>query len=135
MSQDPIDGLVKIGFSEYEAKAYVALLRENPITGYQLAKLSGVPRSMIYEVLSKLVLRGAAMILRKEGSTQGTQGTRTLYAPVPAGQFVSAWGRLQTDLAHFLFHSLIPLLKGRFYEVQPTHSFSGFAGFEGAEPG
>ncbi|MBN1935168.1 MAG: TrmB family transcriptional regulator, partial [Anaerolineae bacterium] len=43
MSGDPIEQLVKIGFSEYEAKAYIALLRENPITGYQLSKLSGVP--------------------------------------------------------------------------------------------
>ena len=44
---DPVEMLVKIGLSEYEAKAYVALLRESPVTGYQLSKLSGVPRSMI----------------------------------------------------------------------------------------
>lgn len=75
------DKLVQIGFSEYEAKAYVALLRESPVTGYQLAKTSGVPRSMIYEVLGKLTARGAAMTLRKEGSTQ--------YAPVPAGEFLA----------------------------------------------
>jgi sugar-specific transcriptional regulator TrmB len=77
----PIDKLVQIGFSEYEAKAYVALLRESPVTGYQLAKTSGVPRSMIYEVLGKLTARGAAMMLRKEGSTQ--------YAPVPAAEFLA----------------------------------------------
>jgi sugar-specific transcriptional regulator TrmB len=76
-----IDKLVQIGFSEYEAKAYVALLRESPVTGYQLAKTSGVPRSMIYEVLGKLTARGAAMTLRKEGST--------LYAPIPAGEFLA----------------------------------------------
>jgi sugar-specific transcriptional regulator TrmB len=79
--EGPIDKLVQIGFSEYEAKAYVALLRESPVTGYQLAKTSGVPRSMIYEVLGKLTARGAAMTLRKEGSTQ--------YAPIPAGEFLA----------------------------------------------
>jgi len=79
--EGPIDKLVQIGFSEYEAKAYVALLRESPVTGYQLAKTSGVPRSMIYEVLGKLTTRGAAMTLRKEGSTQ--------YAPVPADEFLA----------------------------------------------
>jgi sugar-specific transcriptional regulator TrmB len=79
--EGPIDKLVQIGFSEYEAKAYVALLRESPVTGYQLAKASGVPRSMIYEVLGKLTTRGAAMTLRKEGSTQ--------YAPVPADEFLA----------------------------------------------
>jgi len=80
MNDDPIDKLVKIGFSEYEAKAYVALLRKSPVTGYQLSKSSGVPRSMIYEVLGKLTARGAAMTLQKGGSTQ--------YAPVPAGEFL-----------------------------------------------
>jgi sugar-specific transcriptional regulator TrmB len=80
VGEGPVDKLVQIGFSEYEAKAYVALLRGSPVTGYQIAKLSGVPRSMIYEVLGKLVARGAAMTLRKEGSTQ--------YAPVPAGEFL-----------------------------------------------
>jgi len=80
MNNDPIGKLVKIGFSEYEAKAYIALLRGSPVTGYQLSKRSGVPRSMIYEVLGKLTARGAAMTLRKGDSTQ--------YAPVPADEFL-----------------------------------------------
>jgi sugar-specific transcriptional regulator TrmB len=90
VNEGPIDKLVRIGFSEYEAKAYVALLRESPVTGYQIAKLSGVPRSMVYEVLGKLVARGAAMTLRKEGSTQ--------YAPVPATEFLDQWHREHEDL-------------------------------------
>jgi sugar-specific transcriptional regulator TrmB len=94
VSEDPVDKLVRIGFSEYEAKAYVALLRENPITGYQLAKLSGVPRSMIYEVLGKLTARGAAMTLRKEGSTQ--------YAPVPADEFLDQLQREHEELVDAL---------------------------------
>jgi len=80
MNGDPIDRLVRLGFSEYEAKAYVALLRKSPATGYELAKLSGVPRSMIYEVLSKLTARGAAMTLHQKGATK--------YAPVPAEEFL-----------------------------------------------
>jgi len=80
MNSDPIDRLVKIGFSEYEAKAYVALLRKNPVTGYELSKLSGVPRSMIYEVVGKLTARGAAMMLRT--------GSATKYAPIPADEFL-----------------------------------------------
>jgi sugar-specific transcriptional regulator TrmB len=97
----PIDKLVRIGFSEYEAKAYVALLRESPVTGYQLAKLSGVPRSMIYEVLGKLTARGAAMTLRKEGSTQ--------YAPVPAHEFLDQLHREQDALINALDEDLSDL--------------------------
>ncbi len=86
MNSDPIERLVKIGFSEYEAKAYVALLRKSPVTGYELSKLCGVPRSMIYEVLGKLTSRGAAMMLRT--------GNATKYAPVSAKEFL---GQLERE--------------------------------------
>jgi Cd2+/Zn2+-exporting ATPase len=94
VSNEPIDKLVKIGFSEYEAKAYVALLRESPVTGYQLSKLSGVPRSMIYEVLGKLTARGAAMTLRTGGATK--------YAPVPAIEFLDQLRREHEELTDSL---------------------------------
>lgn len=79
MHEDLIGKLGRLGFSEYEAKAYVALLGKSPVSGYELAKGSGVPRSMIYEVVGKLVSRGAAMLLRMGGATK--------YAPVPAAEF------------------------------------------------
>ncbi len=94
MNNDSIDKLVKIGFSEYEAKAYLALLRESPVTGYQLSKLSGVPRSMIYEVVGKLTARGAAMTLRTGGSTK--------YAPIPAAEFFDQLHREHEDLINSL---------------------------------
>jgi Cd2+/Zn2+-exporting ATPase len=94
MAKDPVDGLVKIGFSEYEAKAYVALLRKSPVTGYELAKLSGVPRSMIYEVVGKLTSRGAAMELRT--------GRATKYAPVQADEFLDQLQREQEKLVSSL---------------------------------
>jgi sugar-specific transcriptional regulator TrmB len=72
--------LQDLGFSEYEAKAYIALLQHSPSTGYQLSKESGVPRSMIYEVLNKLVARGAAASSPAERTT--------LYAPMPAGELL-----------------------------------------------
>jgi sugar-specific transcriptional regulator TrmB len=90
MNNDPVDKLVELGFSEYEAKAYVALLRKSPVTGYELSKLSGVPRSMIYEVLGKLTARGAAMTLRKEGATK--------YAPVEAEEFLDQLQREHEEL-------------------------------------
>ncbi len=94
MSGNPIDNLVKIGFSEYEAKAYVALLRKNPVTGYELSKLSGVPRSMIYEVLGKLTARGAAMTLHEGGGVK--------YAPVPATDFLEHLHREHEELVEAL---------------------------------
>ncbi len=90
MSDNLISKLVEIGFSEYEAKAYLALLRKSPVTGYELSKLSGVPRSMIYEVVGKLTARGAALTLRT--------GDTTKYAPVPAAEFLDQIQREHTEL-------------------------------------
>jgi sugar-specific transcriptional regulator TrmB len=75
-----VQRLQELGFSEYEAKAYVALLHTNPATGYQVSKESGVPRSMIYEVLNKLIARGAALSSPAERTT--------LYAPVAHGELL-----------------------------------------------
>jgi len=94
MNEDPVGNLVKLGFSEYEAKAYVALLRKSPVTGYELSKLSGVPRSMIYEVLGKLTARGAAMTLRA--------GSGIRYAPVPASEFLEQLHREHEELVDTL---------------------------------
>lgn len=101
MSGDSLDRLVKIGFSEYEAKAYVALLRKSPVTGYELSKLSGVPRSMIYEVLGKLTARGAAITLRRGGATK--------YAPVPAVEFFDQLHRDHEELITSLKDDLATL--------------------------
>ena len=101
MSDDPIQRLVKIGFSEYEAKAYVALLRKNPVTGYELSKISSVPRSMIYEVVGKLTARGAAMTLRT--------GNATKYAPVAAAEFLDHLQREHQELITSLKEDLTVL--------------------------
>ncbi len=67
--------LVQIGFTEYEAKVYLALLSLNPATGYQLSKESGVPRSMVYDALKRLHARGAAL--------ETVEGRSTRYRPLP----------------------------------------------------
>jgi Cd2+/Zn2+-exporting ATPase len=64
-----------VGFTEYEAKVYLELLRENPTTGYQLSKRAGVPRSMVYEALGRLHARGAVLETQEERAT--------LYRPLP----------------------------------------------------
>jgi hypothetical protein len=51
--------LQPLGFGEYEVHAYITLLQRSPLSGYELAKTSGVPRSNIYPVLRKLEERGA----------------------------------------------------------------------------
>lgn len=67
--------LTQLGFTEYEARIYLALLQEYPATGYQLSKRSGVPRSMAYQALGRLDTRGAVL--------QTRDGKATRYRPLP----------------------------------------------------
>lgn len=53
--------LEDLGLSSYEAQAYLAALRHAPLTGYQLSKASGVPRSRIYDTIEKLTAKGLLM--------------------------------------------------------------------------
>lgn len=51
---DLIEKLKDIGFNTYEAKVYVALLKKYPATGYEVAKLAGIPQSRTYDTLKVL---------------------------------------------------------------------------------
>ena len=77
--EDLITELQKIGFSQYESKAYISLLKHSPVTGYEVSKRSGVPRSMIYEVLGKLIDRGATYLVPSDP---------VKYSPVPADEMI-----------------------------------------------
>jgi len=77
---DAIQRLRQLGFTESEAHVYVAMLPRQPLTGYELAKVTGVPRANVYAVLQKLEQRGAAVRL------DGQSGTR--YAPVPFAELL-----------------------------------------------
>lgn len=55
-----LPALGELGFSLNESRAYAALLRESPATGYEVGVRAHVPRSAVYGVLRRLVQVGAA---------------------------------------------------------------------------
>ena len=75
MTIDIIGHLTQLGFTDYEARAYTTLVRRNPLTGYELAKVSGVPRPNIYAVIERLQQKGAVLAIGINGGMK--------YAPVP----------------------------------------------------
>ena len=71
--------LKKLGFSEYESRAYLKLLEQFPLNGYTLSKYSGIPRSRIYEVLNNL--------LDKQMVFEQREGNAKYYYPVEPDVF------------------------------------------------
>jgi sugar-specific transcriptional regulator TrmB len=62
VDQPAAAALVNLGLTRYEANAYVALTRRERATGAEVARLAGLPRQRIYDVLDGLVRRGLASL-------------------------------------------------------------------------
>jgi len=56
---DLAPALQELGFTDHEARAYLALLRSHPATAYEVAKIAGLPRSNVYSVLRALETKSA----------------------------------------------------------------------------
>ncbi len=80
-----LEHLQALGFSEYEGRAYVALLQAGALTGYQLARASGIPRPNIYPVLDRLHERGAVVRVQVKGGVK--------YSALPSEEMLSRLSR------------------------------------------
>ena len=80
--------LQHLNFSQYESMAYLALLKHSEVTGYELAKNSGIPDSKIYAVLNKLLEKNVILALDSEP---------VKYTPIPPDDIIS---RMKGDYLH-----------------------------------
>lgn len=65
-----INDLMYTGLSEYESRAYIALLGSSPASAYEISKSSGIPTSKVYEVLARLEERGVATQVEVSGKNK-----------------------------------------------------------------
>ena len=80
-----LDDLHLLGFSEYEARVYAALLTNPDSTGYEIAGVANVPRAKVYEVLSGLERKGIVL-------TSGDDKRRCYHA-LPGNMLVDRYRR------------------------------------------
>ena len=72
--------LIELGFSQYEAQAYVGLIGREPLTGYALSKVTGIPQPKVYETLRRLTAKGVAAAM---------EGEPARFVAVPADQLLA----------------------------------------------
>jgi len=94
LGQDGDDGVLsdlrKLGFTEYEARIYVQMLRQGvPATAYEVSKNAGVPRPNTYNALENLSQRGAVLPVSE---------SPTRYVATPPDELMSAFARQTTAL-------------------------------------
>lgn len=105
---DSIQVLTRLGFTEYEARAYVALLQHEPLNGYELARESKLPRANVYAVLEKLESRGAVIRL------EAPAGTR--YKAIPPGELTRRLNDQMQDSLSEAEHALSSIGQSIDYE-------------------
>ena len=86
MKEGIVDGLRKLGLTEYEAKAYATLVGVGEATAREVHELSGVPRTRIYDILRDL---------EAKGFVEFVQGSPTYYRAVEPDRVME---RLRDDL-------------------------------------
>ena len=74
-----IENLMTFNLTRQEATIYVALLTHGEMTGYEVAKETGIARSNVYSALQSLVEKGVLYLL---------EGETTKYIPVETETFL-----------------------------------------------
>lgn len=73
-----VEKIMEFGLTRQEAVIYVCLFRHGELTGYEVAKQTGISRSNVYGALAGLVEKGAAYVL---------EGSASKYTPVAIAEF------------------------------------------------
>lgn len=111
--QDPqLRPLVELGLTGYEASAYLALTRRGHATAAEVARIGGLPRQRVYDVLQGLVARGLAT---------AAAGRPVRYAAQPPADALgalleqqrAALERLEHDVADTVAHLTPAYREGR----------------------
>ena len=94
---DIIKNLERFGLSTNVARAYYSLLKSNPATGYEISSHAGIPRSAVYNVLSKL---------ESMGLVSGMGDKPKKYVPLSPGSLIEHFENSHQDSIEELKHGL-----------------------------
>jgi sugar-specific transcriptional regulator TrmB len=84
MTEQPVQKLMALGFTEVESEIYTFLLRESPATGYRIAQALGKPLSNTYKAAEALQVKGAVLV---------EEGDPRCYSAVPADELLARMER------------------------------------------
>ena len=75
--------LMNLGLSDYEARTYLALLEDHPLTAYEAAGQAGIPTSKIYGVVRKLLDKQMILEIQDQSKKR--------YVPQEPEEFLSSY--------------------------------------------
>lgn len=110
---DLVEKLKEIGFNTYEAKVYIALLKNYPATGYEVSKLANIPQSRVYDTLK---------VLEEKNIVASNNAKPVEYIPVKPKQILNGYKKKIDSTLNYLEKHL-PEVKDDYKE--PILTISG----------
>lgn len=119
VDNNTIESLMNLGLSEYEARIYLTLINNYPLTAYEIAKNSGVPTSKVYEALKKL--------FEKEIISVTVKKKTNLYTPINPDELINRYKNITENTLESLRIKLYnyKIIKG-FFNVWNISDYNYF---------
>ncbi len=111
---DIVEKLKTLGFTSYEAKVYIALLKKYPATGYEVSQMANIPQSRAYDALKSLM---------NEKVVVGDNEKPQRFSPVKPKELTQRFKRKMNSTIEYLEKKL-PDVKDDYTE--PIHTISGY---------
>ena len=120
-----LSNLKEIGLTEGEIRIYAALLDLGDCTRTQLAKKSGVSPSKIYDVVNRLVEKGIASVVKKDGVIH--------FSPANPERLMDFLKKKGSDLEKEvrIIQNLMPLLLMKYKNKEESTDIEVFYGWDG----
>ncbi|GAB4286831.1 MAG: hypothetical protein Kow0081_4760 [Candidatus Dojkabacteria bacterium] len=122
--------LERYGLSDNEINVYTTALQLEKTSPYELSKLTGIPRTTVYDVITDLSLKGLVKIEKNNGFTKQQTRIRAVN-PSELRKKIrerhSELYSLEVDIVEVL-----PRLKGEFFKRETDGNFEFIKGIDGA---
>ncbi|MBN1618305.1 helix-turn-helix domain-containing protein [Candidatus Dojkabacteria bacterium] len=121
--------LKKFGLNEKEIKVYVVAIKNDGLNPTEISKLTGIPRSSIYDVLMNLSLKGLVELEQSDGITK----YQTLVRAKNPSLLRKITREKQKDLVKLEVDivEILPWLRGIFHDKKNDVDFQFFPGIDG----
>ena len=93
--------------SDYEAKALVALISKGTLTAKEIAEISGIPRTSVYDVMNSLMAKGLVEVF----------GKPLKFKALNANEIISILSERVNENLEFLKRELPKLETREMYEI------------------
>ncbi|KQX31964.1 TrmB family transcriptional regulator [Variovorax sp. Root434] len=138
--------LQRLGFTDHEARAYIALTDSpDPVTAYEVAQRSGLPRANAYGVLASLAAKGAIQEVTREPTRYAAvntdeyfrqranqtsdlcdQASRMLKERAPAQEAIYVWAYRGKKPVSAKLHEMIESSTDRIWLKGPLDILMGY---------